>query len=163
MTYSSSKPVTFHYQQKSNAAEWRIVSTSEHLQKCVEALGPPDDRPVRHQRQQPTAPVLLADARREVTGSGRAVSVVGRDATLRASSLRTLIPSVLRKLDGSRNVELILVAPNWLAQVCFPWLLEMILHHPRRLPRFPALLKQSNSFFTIGSYPPMSHGRGIFL
>ena len=58
----------------------------------------------------------------------------------------SLIPSLLRKLDESRNVELILVAPNWPAQMWFPWLLESLVELPRALPQFPALLKQGSSF-----------------
>ena len=57
-----------------------------------------------------------------------------------------LITSILSKIDSSIDLTVILIAPNWPAQLWFPLLLDLLVERPRVLPLIPALLKQGSSY-----------------
>ena len=58
----------------------------------------------------------------------------------------SLISSIIRKLEESVDVRLVLVALNWPSQAWFPYLLDLLVDAPRVLPLSRTLLKQGNEF-----------------
>ena len=57
-----------------------------------------------------------------------------------------LIREILRKVESSARLDLILIAPNWPTQAWFPHLLELLVDRPFKLPQIPKLLRQDGKF-----------------
>ena len=58
----------------------------------------------------------------------------------------SLIPLVLRKVEDSRDLDLILVVPAWPTKPWFPQLLELLVDRPVKLPALQKLLRQEGQF-----------------